>query len=182
MKENLLRVKKLLERKCFASNDGSEYDVESYLEVVKSIDNEGAVNYIQEYIKNAREYYIANGIAYDEIQLYPRFSLYFDSRYADRYPYVIEQNVKPIQDILRVYINAVGYESNGGNGTVDPGEIIEDREFVITFDDFKTMLEANGLMVGYSTFEDILKDYRNYKPTVCKISKSKNKIKKLTKE
>ena len=44
------------------------------------------------------------------------------------------------------------------------------------------MLEADGLVVTYSSFEDILKDYRNYKPTVCKISKSKSKIKKLTKE
>ena len=80
MKENLLRIKRMLERKCFASNDGSEYDVESYLDMVKSIDNEGAVSYIQEYIKNAREYYLANGISYNEIQVYPRFSLYFDSR------------------------------------------------------------------------------------------------------
>ena len=182
MKENLLRVKRMLERKCFASNDGSEYDVESYLDVVKSIDNEGAVNYIKEYINNTREYYIANGIVYDEIQLYPRFSLYFESRYADRYPYVIEKNVNPIQDMLRVYVNAVGYENNGKKGTVDPDEIIEDREFVITFDDFKATLEASGLMVEYSSFEDILKDYREYKPTVCKISKSKNKIKKLSKE
>lgn len=114
--------------------------------------------------------------------MYPRFSLYFDSRYADRYPYVIEKNVNPIQDMLRVYVNAVGYENNGKKGTVDPDEIIEDREFVITFDDFKAMLEASGLMVEYSSFEDILKDYREYKPTVCKIFKSKNKIKKLSKE
>ena len=44
------------------------------------------------------------------------------------------------------------------------------------------MLEASGLAIGYSTFEDILEDYRSYKPTVCKISKSKNKIKILVKE
>ena len=182
MKENLLRIKRMLERKCFASNDGSEYDVESYLDVVKSIDNEGAVNYIKEYINYAREYYIANGIVYDEIQLYPRFSLYFDSRYADRYPYAIEQNIKPIPQILRVYVNAVGYENNGIRGTFDPDEIIKTEEYVITFDDFKAMLEADGLVVAYSSFEDILKDYRNYKPTVCKISKSKSKIKKITKE
>lgn len=182
MKENLLRVIRMLERKCFASNDGSEYDVESYLDVVKSIDNGGAAKYIQEYVANAREYYLANGISYDEIQLYPRFSLYFDSKYADRYPYAIEQNVKPIPEILRVYVNAVGYENNGTRGTIDPDEVNETEEFVITFEDFKAMLEANGLVVTYSSFEDILKDYRNYKPTVCKISKSKSKIKKLTKE
>lgn len=182
MKENLLRVKKLLERKCFASNDGSEYDTESYLGVVQSIDNKGAASYIQEYINNAREYYAANNISYDEIQLYPRFSLYFDSKYAERYPYTIEQNVKPISQILRVYVNGVGYENNGKKGTVDPDEVIETKEFVITFDDFKTILESDGLMVGYTSFEDILKDYREYKPTVCKISKSKNKIKKLSKE
>lgn len=181
MKENLLRVKRILERKCFASNDESEYYVESYLDVVKSIDNQGAVNYIQEYINNAREYYASNGISYDEIQLYPKFSLYFDSKYADRYPYVIEQNVKPIPEILRVYVHGVGYENNGIRGTVDPDEVIETEEFIITFDDFKVMLEASGLMIGYSSFEDILKDYRNYKPTVCKISKSKNKTKKFIK-
>ena len=62
MKENLLRAKRMLERKCFASNDGSEYDIESYLDVVKSIDNEGAINYIQEYNSRAKEYYTANGI------------------------------------------------------------------------------------------------------------------------
>lgn len=182
MKDNLLRIKRMLERKCFASNAGSEYDVESYLDVLKSIDNEGAVNYIKEYINNAREYYIANGISYNEIQLYPRFSLYFDSRYSDTYPYAIEQNIKPIPQILRVYVNAVGYENNGIRGTVDPDDIIETEEYVITFDDFKAMLEADGLIVAYSSFEDILKDYRNYKPTVCKISKSKSKIKKITKE
>lgn len=182
MKENLLRIRRMLERKCFASNDGSEYDVESYLDVVKSIDNEGAASYIQEYINSAREYYAANNISYDEIQLYPRFSLYFDSKYAQRYPYTIEQNVKPISQILRVYVNGVGYENNGKKGTVDPDEVIEAKEFVITFDDFKTLLESDGLMVGYTSFEDILKDYRNYKPTVCKISKSKTKIKKLIKE
>lgn len=180
MKENLLRVKRMLERKCFAINHGDEYDVESYLEVVKSIDNEGAVCYIQEYINAAKKYYAKNGIEYDEIQLYPRFSLYFDSRYADTYPYTIENEIKPIKDILRVYINAVGYEKNGKRGTVDPDEVIEDREFVITFDDFKSIVEASGLTIDYSTFEDILEDYRSYKPTVCKISKSKNKI--LTKE
>ncbi len=178
MKENLLRAKRMLERKCFASNDGSEYGVESYLEVVKSIDNEGAFNYIQDYINEAREYYARNGIEYDEVQLYPRFSLYFDSRYADTYPYVIEQNIKPIPEILRVYVNAVGYGNNGTRGTVDPDEVIETEEFVITFEDFKAMLEADGLVVAYSSFEDILEDYRNYKPTVFKISKSKSKIKK----
>ncbi len=182
MKENLLRIRRMLERKCFASNDGSEYDTESYLDVVQSIDNEGAASYIQEYINNAREYYTANNISYNEIQLYPRFSLYFDSRYSDTYPYAIEQNVKPISQILRVYVNGVGYENNGKKGTVDPDEVIETKEFVITFDDFKTILESDGLMVGYTSFEDILKDYRNYKPTVCKISKSKTKIKKLIKE
>lgn len=182
MKENLLRVKRMLERKCFAINHGDEYDVESYLEVVKSIDNEGAVCYIQEYINAAKEYYAKNGIEYDEIQLYPKFSLYFDSRYADTYPYTIENEIKPIQDILRVYINAVGYEKNGKRETVDPDEVIEDREFVITFDDFKSMVEASGLTIDYSTFESILKDYRNDIPTVCKISKGKNKIKKLTQE
>lgn len=77
MKENLLRAKRLLERKCFASDDGSEYQVEPYLEVIKSIDNEGAFNHIQDYINGAKEYYAENGIAYDEIQLYSRFSLYF---------------------------------------------------------------------------------------------------------
>lgn len=182
MKENLLRIKRMLERKCFASNAGSEYDVESYLDMVKSIDNEGAVSYIQEYINGAKEYYAENGIAYDEIQLYPRFSLYFDSRYSDTYPYAIEHNIKPIPQILRVYVNAVGYENNGIRGTVDPDDIIETEEYVITFDDFKAMLEADGLVVAYSTFEDILEDYRSYKPTVCKISKSKNKIKILVKE
>ena len=108
MKENLLRAKRLLERKWFASDDESEYQVEPYLEVVKSIDNEGAFNHIQ------------------DISTY--------------------------------------------------------QEFVITFDEFKAMLEAGGLTIGYSTFEDILEDYRNYKPTVCKISEDKNKIKILTKE
>lgn len=182
MKENLLRTKRLLERKCFASDDGSEYQVEPYLEVVKAIDNEGAFNHIQDYINGAREYYARNGIEYDEVQLYPRFSLYFDSRYAERYPYTIEKKVKPIQDILRVYVNAVGYENNGNRSTVDPDDISTYQEFVITFDEFKAMLEASGLTIGYSTFEDILEDYRSYKPTVCKISKSKNKIKILTKE
>ena len=182
MKENLLRAKRLLERKCFASDDGSEYEVEPYLEVVKSIDNEGAFNHIQDYINGAREYYTRNGIEYGEIQLYPRFSLYFDSRYADRYPYIIENKVKPIQDILRVYVNAVGYENNGARSTIDSDDISTYQEFVITFDEFKAMLEASGLTMGYSTIEDILEDYRSYKPTVCKISKSKNKIKTLTKE
>ena len=165
MKENLLRAKRLLERKCFASDDGSEYQVEPYLEVIKSIDNEGAFNHIQDYINGAKEYYAENGIAYDEIQLYPRFSLYFDSRYADRYPYTI-----------------VGYENNGKRSTIDPDDISTYQEFVITFDEFKAMLEASGLTIGYSTFEDILEDYRSYKPTVCKISKGKNKTKILTKE
>ena len=182
MKESLLRAKRMLERKCFASNDGSEYGIELYLDVVKSIDNEGAFNHIQDYINGAREYYSKNGIEYDEIQLYPRFSLYFDSRYADRYPYAIENKVKPIQDILRIYVNAVGYENNGKRSTIDPDDISTYQEYVITFDEFKAMLEASGLSLGYSSFEDILKDYRNYKPTVCKISKGKNKIKILTKE
>lgn len=182
MKENLLRTKKLLERKCFASNDGSEYQVEPYLEVVKSIDNEGAFNHIQDYINGAREYYARNGIEYDEIQLYPRFSLYFDSRYSDRYPFTIENKVKPIQDILRIYVNAVGYENNGTRSTVDPDDISTYQEFVITFDEFKEMLEANKLTMSYSTFEDILEDYRSYRPTVCKIAKVKSKIKMLTKE
>ncbi len=176
MKENLLRTKRLLERKCFASDDGSEYKVESYLEVVKSIDNEGAFNHIQDYINGAREYYTRNGIEYDEIQLYPRFS------YADRYPYAIENKVQPIQDILRVYVNAVGYENNGTKSTIDSDDTSTYQEFIITFDEFKAMLKASGLTVGYSTFEDILEDYRSYKPTVCKISKGKNKIKTLTKE
>lgn len=182
MKENLLRVKRMLERKCFASNDGSEYGIESYLDVVKSIDNEGAFNHIQDYINGAREYYSRNGIGYDEIQLYPRFSLYFDSRYADRYPSAIEKKVKPIQDILRVYVNGVGYESNGKRSTIDPDDISTYQEYVITFNEFKAMLEESGLTIGYSSFEEILEDYRNYKPTVCKISKGKNKIKNLIKE
>jgi hypothetical protein len=182
MKNNLLRIKRMLERKCFASDDGSEYDVEAYINVVKAIDNELAANYIQEYINKAREYYDANKISYDEIQLYPRFSLYFDSKYAERYPYTIEQNVVPIPQIIRVYINGVGYENNGKKGTIDPDEVVGNAEFVVTFDDFKAILESNGLILEYNSFEDILKDYRNYKPTVCKISKSKTKIKKYIKD
>ena len=179
MKENLLRIKRLLERKCFASNYGSEYDVEPYLEVVQSIDNEGAFNYIQDCIAKAKEYFDKNQIVYDEIQLFPIFSLYFDSKYSDRYPYVIENKIKPIQDILRIYINGVGYENNKIRSTVDPDEIISNQEFVITFNEFKTMLETNGLSLEYSTFSDILKDYRNNKPTACKISNCKTKIKLL---
>ena len=79
-------------------------------------------------------------------------------------------------------IEPVGYENNGNRSTVDPDDISTFQEFVITFDEFKAMLEASGLTMGYSTFEDILEDYRSYKPTVCKISKSKNKIKILVKE
>jgi len=182
MKENLLRVKRLLERKCFASNDGSEYGIEAYLDVVGSIDNEGAFNYIQEYINNTIQYCINNGIQYDEIDLYPRFSLYFDSRYEGRYPDTIEKQIKPISDILRVFINAVGCTTNASIKTFDLDDINEDREFIITFDDFKSMLESQGITVSYLSFEDILNDYRNYKPTVCKISKSKDLSKKLIRD
>lgn len=125
MKENLLRAKRLLERKCFVSDDESEYKVEPYLEVVKS--------------------------------------LYFDFRYVDTYPYPAENQVKLIKDILRVYVNDVGCKNNENRLAVASYDISTYQKFVITF-------------------EDILEDYRSYKSTVCKISKSKNKIKILTKE
>lgn len=94
MKENLLRAKRLLEKKYFASDDASEYQVEPYLGLAESIDNEGVFNHIQNYINGTREYCARNGIEYDEIHLYPRFALYFNSKYADKYPYTIENKIK----------------------------------------------------------------------------------------
>lgn len=182
MKENLLRVKRLLERKYFAIDDSGECDVEQYLDVVKSIDNEGALNYLLQYINKAKQHYEANGIQYDEIDLYPRFQLYFDSKYADTYPYVIEREVRPAQDILKVYVNAVGYSKDENKETIDPDYIgVDDLDFVITFDDFKALIEVQVLSMGYSSFEEIASDFRNNKPLYCKISKSKDKCKKLIK-
>ncbi len=180
MKENILKIKRLLERKCFASNYGSEYNSESYLSVINSIDNESAVDYITRYIDNAINYYIYNGISFNEIQLFPLFSLYFDSKYEDKYLDIIKKNIKPISNILRVNINGVGYTYDGVQKTIEPDEIYDNKEFVITFDDFKSMLEERGITLQYSSYEDILKDYRNQKPTVCKITKSKTKINILT--
>ncbi len=182
MKENLLRVKRLLERRCFASSDCDEYGIETYLDVVSSIDNEGAFNYIQEYINNIIQYCINNGIQYDEINLYPRFSLYFNSRYEGRYPITIKKQIKPIPDIVRIFINAVGCTTNGSTRIFDLDDINGDREFIITFSDFKSILESQGITISYSSFEDILNDYRNYKPTVCKISKSINLSQKLIRD
>ena len=169
MKEYLLRVKELLERKCFAIDDVSIYQVESFLDVIKAIDNEGAFKHIEDYINASSEYYAREGIEYDEAQLYPRFSLYFDARYYDN-----NERVDPIPDIVRIYVNALSYEINGVRVTIDPDDINIYQEYIISFEEFKTMLEESGLTIEYASVDDILKDYRNNKPTVCKISKRKN--------
>lgn len=44
MKERLLKIKKLLERKCFRIDDTGEDCSEYYLDIVKNIDNEGCSN------------------------------------------------------------------------------------------------------------------------------------------
>lgn len=182
MKENLLRIRRLLERKCFWADDACEGYVEPYLDIVESIDNEGAFNHIQDYLNGIKEYCERNGIDYDEIEISLRFGFYFDSRYESKYLYTIESCIKPVQDLLHVYVNSVGYISNGVYSSIDYDEISEYKDLVITFDDFKTLLEESGLSLSISSFEDILEKYRNYNPTVCKISKSKSKIKKITKE
>ena len=182
MKENLLRVRRLLERKCFGADEACEGFVEPYLDIVESIDNDGAFNHVQEYINGIREYCERNGISYDEIEVSLRFGFYFDSRYESRSSYTIENRTKPIQDLLHVYVNSVGYISNGVYSSVDYDEISEYQDFVITFDDFKALLEESGLSLSISSFEDVLENYRNYNPTVCKISKGNSKLKKLLKD
>ena len=66
MKEELLNFKKLLERKCFASDDSFEYETENYIDVVRAINNEGAVAYIQDCFSRANQYLANNGIKCDE--------------------------------------------------------------------------------------------------------------------
>ncbi len=182
MKDSLLRARRLLERKCFAIDEGT---IQFYVDVIKSIDNEGAVNYVQDYINSAREYYQSNGIDYDGVQLHPSFTLYFDSKYSNQGPRTQQENVRPISDLLRFSMNAVGYVVDGESKVIDEEELDIDtnKEFVITFDEFKAMVEEEGLELEYQSFEDVLKAYRtSHEYAVCKIREAKNKEKNKIKE
>lgn len=182
MKEELLNFKKLLERKCFASDDSFEYETENYIDVVRAINNEGAVAYIQDCFSRANQYLANNGIKCDELHLYHRFSLYFDAEHEGGYPH---KDVEPVQDVLRVYVNGVGYSNKGKSSVIDQddnGINDEAEEFIISFDEFKTLLEDRGITLGYKTTDQILEDYRDREATVCRITKSKSKTNKLKRD
>ena len=168
MKESLLRMKRALERKCFASNTGSEYPEELYLDVIKNINNEDAVECIQEFITNTIIYCQKRSIDFEQTDLFLTFSLYFDQRYADK----IKPTTKPIPELLRISIAGAGYENNSKLTTIDPDNVSEDIDYVITFDDFKEMLEKRGLTLEYNSYEEVLNDYRNKKNTSCRITKT----------
>lgn len=175
MKENLLRVKRFLEKKCIASNYGVEYLSERYIDIVSKIDNEGAFESIVDYINKVIGYCELNDIDFESMTIYPRFSLYFDSKYEDTYPYVIDKRINPIKDILKITIEGVSYSTSEKTKSLDPSLIFEDIEFNITFDDFKTLIESTDLSFTYNSFDEILNDYRNKKQTVGKITKNKKK-------
>lgn len=203
MKEELLKLKAMLERKCFAVDAADFGQTERYIDVVGSINNGKAVDSIMEYIEKAKIYCESQGISFDDIAVTLNFGLYYDGESSE---HTFDEIIKaePIRDFFKVQIGGAAYANRItrslaiGKQSFDPvqseGYVFVDDEteefglgdlctsFVITYDDFKVALEKKGYELdekctNFGGFDA----FKNGKTLRTKIRRSKGKRIDLTK-
>ena len=177
MKESLLKVKKLLERKCFSIDNSVESDSEYYLDVVKNIDNEGAISYLNSSFEQFKNFCESNNIEFSDLNLFVRMMLFYDEKYQDRYEYIKERKIKPLDEVILINICGVSHSINEQEQTEDPDSIVENKYFYVTFGDFKTLLEENGLNMGLESFDELKNMFFSNKSLYSKVTQSKTKKK-----
>lgn len=181
MKEKLLRIKKLLERKCFRIDECGESNSEYYLDVVKKIDNEGAAMYLCDSFENLANYCKTNKIEFSDLSIYVRMMLMYDEKYEDRFDYIMEKKIKPVDDIMMIYISGVSHTIYDQEQTEDDSLIVDNKDFYVTFDELKNILSEYDLNIEFESFEEIKNKFLSKKPMVTKITQSKTKKKIKTK-
>lgn len=177
MKESLLKVKKLLERKCICLDNSVESDPEYYLDVVKNIDNEGAVSYLNKSFEQLKNFCESNNIEFSDLNLFVSMMLFYDEKYQDRYRYIKERKINPLDEVILINICGVSHSINEKEQTEDPDSIVENKYFYVTFGDFKTLLEENGLNIGLESFDELKNMFFSNKSLFSKVTQSKTKKK-----
>ena len=177
MKERLLKVKKMLERKCFSLDNSVESDLEYYLDVIKKIDNEGAVSFLNGSFEQFRNYCELNNIEFNNLNLFVRMMLFYDERYQDRYEYIKAKKINPLDEIILINISGVSHSNDEKEQSEDPDSIVENKYFCVTFEDFKSLLEENGMNIGLNSFDELKRMFFCNKTLCSRVNQSKIKKK-----
>ena len=184
-KERLIELRNKLERK-YISYDGSDtlYEITQY-ELEQRKNEEAAVGNLEKYYESLITKLQLNGKMFDELMISAVYKLFYKKEDIDSemgIPYI---GAKPLQDFIIISFSC--YKAINGDEQYhsDPEDIYSGcyDEFIVSFDEFKSVLEKRGYYIGTITsFDEIEEIINNEKIPVTFFSKRISNAKKLVKE
>lgn len=132
-----------------------------------------AATYLNESFERLGKYCEDNGIEFSDLSIYIRMMLLYEEKYEDRYEYIMNKKINPVDDIVMIYVFCISHSLYGQEQTEDDSLIIEDKSFYVAFDDLKEFLSNYNMTVELDSFEDIKEMFLNKKTTVTRLTKTK---------
>lgn len=181
-KEELIKLKKKLDNKFYEYNESLTNGPMSEFEILESIDNEGAIQNLEDYFESVIKYYSKKESDFNEIIIYLKSSI-FVSKDSFNDEYELKEKVHILDDIALIdatFMCKNDTEFFGEDPTIVYPE--EKGEFIIQISKFKELLKERGYELEIITStEDIKQLVLSGKPAVAQISLSfvnKNKNRK----
>ena len=170
-KEKLIELKKKLESKYISSNGEDTFDEITQFEIEQKKNEQGAVNNLENYFEQLITKLELDGKNFDELMISAVYKLFYKKEDIDDNMNIPILDAKPLKDFVIVSFGC--YEGVNGDEVFhsDPEEIYKGcyDEFIVSFDEFKTVLEQKGFDVGtIKSFDEI--------ESIVNKGKNKNKI------
>ena len=169
-KEELMILKRKLESKYYEYDYASTNGLMSEFEITEKIDNEGAVQNIENYFEAVMKYYSANNVPYTEIILYLHSYIYISEKSFDENN-DLKKRVKILPDVAMIEATFMCKNNEEIFGQ-DPSEIYpDDKEFVVQMSKFKELLKDRGYELENVTSAEGIKEFvLADKPAIARIS------------
>ena len=169
-KEELMILKRKLESKYYEYDYASTNGLMSEYEIMEEIDNEGAVQNIENYFEAVMKYYSTNNVPYTEIVLHLHSYIYVSEKSFDEND-ELKEKVEILPDIAMMDATFMCKNNEEIFGQ-DPSEIYpEDKGFIVQMSKFKELLKDRGYeLENVTSTEEIKELVLADRPAISRIS------------
>lgn len=170
-KEKLIELKNKLNSKYISYNGDDIFEEITQFEIEQKKNEMSAIINLENYFESLVTNLTLNGKIFDELIISATYKLFYKKEDIDDNMNIPILNAKPLKDFVIVSFGC--YEGVNGDEVFhsDPEEIYKGcyDEFIVSFDEFKTVLEQKGFDVGtIKSFDEI--------ESIVNKGKNKNKI------
>ncbi len=184
-KERLIELKKKLETKYISSNGDDTFDEITQFAIEQRKNEQGAANNLENYFEQLITKLELDGKKFDELMISAVYKLFYKKEDIDDNRNIHVLNAVPLREFVIVSFGC--YEGVDGDKIFhsDPEDIYKGcyDEYIVSFDEFKTVLEQNGFDIGtIKSFDEIESIINKGKIPVTFFKVKFNKNKRLVKE